>query len=274
MDKPCHIVILFGAFMKKAQLRPPFAWVVGKQKLAVDIIKMLPIQEHTYIEVFGGALSVFYAKEPCKLEVINDINGELINLHRAIRNSPQSLSMFISQLLISRELFDDIKHQRTKPRNNIERAAFYLFLLTQSFGSKGDNFAMNAKSGRKPKDIYRTYTKWSKRLKGVTIENKSFEELILLYDKEESFFYCDPPYVSTESYYKNTGGFGLEEHKLLASTLKQIKGKFLLSYNDCELVRELYKDFKIINSKEIEYTLGKNAHGKSKKVNEVFVMNY
>jgi DNA adenine methylase len=260
--------------MKKPILRPPFAWVGGKQKLASDIVEMLPKEEHTYIELFAGALSVFYAKEPCRLEVINDINGELINLHRAIRSNPQTLQMFMSSLLISRELFDDIKHQRIKPSNNIERAAFYLFLLTQSFGSKGDNFAMNAKSGRKPKDIYKSYSKWSRRLKGVTIENKSFEDLIKLYDKEEAFFYCDPPYVATESYYKHTGGFGLKEHKLLASTLKSIKGKFLLSYNDCELVRELYKDFKIVSSKEIEYTLGKNAHGKSKKVKEVFIMNY
>jgi DNA adenine methylase len=260
--------------MKKHRLRPPFAWIGGKQKLASDIVKLMPKTEHTYIEVFGGALSVFYAKEPCKVEVVNDINGELINLHRAIRNSPQSLTMFMSQLLVSRELFNDIRHQRVKPRNNIERAAFYLFLLTQSFGSKGDNFAMNAKSGRKPKDLYKSYGKWSKRLKHVTIENKSFEELIKLYYKEEAFFYCDPPYVSTESYYKNTGGFGLEEHKLLAKTLGKIKGKFLLSYNDCELVRELYKDFKIVSSKEIEYTLGKNAHGKSKKVSEVFILNY
>jgi len=260
--------------MKRVQLRPPFAWVGGKQKLAKDIVELLPKDEHLYVEVFGGALSVFYAKERSKLEVINDINGNLVNLHRAIRNNPQTLQMFLNQLFVSRELFEDIKHKRLKPRNQIERAAFYLFLLTQSFGSKGDSFAMNAKSGRKPKDIYRAYGVWSKRLKGVTIENKSFEELIRLYDKEETFFYCDPPYVSTESYYKDTGGFGIKEHKLLAEVLKGIKGRFLLSYNDCELVRELYKDFKIVSTKEIEYSLGKNVHGKRKRVKEVFIMNY
>jgi len=108
----------------------------------------------------------------------------------------------------------------------------------------------------------------------VTIENKSFQELIPLYDKQETFFYIDPPYVSTESYYKNTGGFGGEEHKQLAALLSNMKGKFLLSYNDCELVRELYKDFNIIATKEIEYTLGKNVHGKNKSVKEVFITNY
>ncbi len=108
----------------------------------------------------------------------------------------------------------------------------------------------------------------------MKIENKSFEELIPLYDKEETFFYIDPPYVSTESYYKNTGGFGVAEHKQLAALLFNVKGKFLLSYNDCKLVRELYKEFNIRATKEIEYTLGKNVHGKSKSVKEVFITNY
>ncbi len=260
--------------MQSTTLKAPFGWIGGKSKLAKDIIKSISYDHTTYVEVFGGAMSVLYAKTPSKLEVVNDINSELVNLHRCIRTNPQSLSMYLHQLLISREIFDDIKHKRIKPRNKIEAAAFYLFQLTQSFGSKGDNFAMSAKSGRKPKDIYKSYSKWSKRLKGVTIENKSFDELIKLYDKPETLFYCDPPYVSTESYYKNTGGFGVEEHELLADTLSNIKGKFLLSYNDCQYVRDLYRDYNIRSTKEIEYTLGKNVHGKSKSVREILICNY
>ena len=260
--------------MQSTTGKAPFGWVGGKSKLAKDIVDLIPNDHTKYIEVFGGALSVFYAKEKSKLEIVNDINSDLINLHRSIRTNPQTLSYYLNQLLISREIFDDIKHKRIQPRNKIEAAAFYLYQLTQSFGSKGDNFAMSTKSGRKPKDIYKSYSKWSNRLKGVTIENKSFQILIPLYDKEDVFFYVDPPYVSTESYYKNTGAFGIEEHKQLAALLSNVKGKFLLSYNDCELVRELYKDFNIRTTKEIEYTLGKNKHGKSKSVREVFITNY
>lgn len=256
----------------KARLRAPFAWVGGKSKLAPDIIKQIP--EHTkYIEVFGGALNVFYSKEPAKIEVVNDINGDLVNLHRMIRTRPQSLAMYLENMLISRELFDDIRFSRLKPRNNIERAAHYYYLIMQSFGAKGVSFAMNAKS-RRPKSIYRDFRTWSTRLRFVTIENMSFDRLIDQYDADDAFFYCDPPYVATEHYYKNTGGFGIEEHRLLAEKLKGIKGRFLLSYNDCELVKELYKGFKIVSSREIEYTLGKNMHKRHKKVSEVFVMNY
>ena len=176
--------------------------------------------------------------------MFNDINSELINLHRAIRNNPQSLSIYLNDLLISREIFNDIKTKHLRGRNNIEKAAFYFYQLTQSFGSKGDNFAMAAKSGRKPKNIYRNFKLISERLKGVTIENMSFNKLIPLYDNNDAFFYVDPPYVSTESYYKNTGGFGIAEHEELAELLSNIKGKFLLSYNDSVIVRELYKGFR------------------------------
>ena len=214
--------------MQRTKLKAPFGWVGGKTQLARDIIDLIPQDHKTYIEVFGGAGSVLYQKEPSKLEVFNDINSELINLHRAIRNNPQSLSIYLNDLLISREIFNDIKSKHIRGINNIEKAAFYFYQLTQSFGSKGDNFAMAAKSGRKPKNIYRNFKLISERLKGVTIENMSFNKLIPLYDNNDAFFYVDPPYVSTESYYKNTGGFGIAEHEELAELLSNIKGKFLL----------------------------------------------
>jgi DNA adenine methylase len=260
--------------MQRTTLKAPFGWIGGKSKLASDIIGLIPQDHKMYVEVFGGAGSVLYSKEASKLEVFNDINSELINLHRAIRNNPQTLSIFLNDLFISREIFDDIKKRKMKPKNNIERAAFYFYQLTQSFGSKGDNFAMSAKSGRKPKNIYRDFKKISDRLKGVTIENMSFSKLIPLYDKEDTFFYIDPPYVSTESYYKNTGGFGIKEHEELAELLSKVKGKFLLSYNDSVIVRELYKGFNIRPTKEINYTLGSNKHKREKKVKEVFISNY
>ena len=260
--------------MQRTKLKAPFGWVGGKTQLAPDIIKQIPNDHKTYVEVFGGAGSVLYQKEPSKLEIFNDINSELINLHRIIRNNPQSLSIYLKDLLISREIFNDIKTKHLKGRNNIEKAAFYFYQLTQSFGSKGDNFAMSAKAGRKPKNIYRNFKTVSERLKFVTIENMSFSKLIPLYDKDDTFFYIDPPYVETESYYKNTGGFGIAEHEELADLLSNIKGRFLLSYNDSVVVRELYRGFNIKTTKEVKYGLGKNAQGKNKVVNELFITNY
>lgn len=87
-------------------LHAPFAWVGGKSKLAAQIIPLMaPHQKYIYIEVFGGALSVFYRKEPSKIEILNDINGDLINLHRIIQTRPQSLNSCLNGLLRSREIF-------------------------------------------------------------------------------------------------------------------------------------------------------------------------
>ncbi len=260
----------------KKTIRPPHGWVGGKSKLAKQIVALMPPHD-LYIEVFGGALNVLYAKEvPTHgkyREVANDFNSDLINLHRCIRTNPLLLKKYLDDLLISREIFTDIKFKNLKPRDFVEKAAFYFYQLQMSFGSKGDNFAMCAKS-RKPKNIYKDFSTWSERLKMTTIENMDFEKLILNYDRVEAFFYLDPPYVGTESYYKNIKTFDLEDHRRLHKAITNIKGRFLLSYNDCAFVRDLYKDYKIIESDAFEYTMGSNVHKKKKVVKELFIMNY
>ncbi len=258
--------------VKITTLKAPFGWVGGKSKLAKHIIPLMP-KHSRYVEVFGGGLSVFYAKQKPKgkyVEVVNDINEELVNLHRQIQKCPQTLSYYLNQMLISRVAFNAIKAGRYKPRNDIERAAYYFYLLTQSFGSKAQHFAMSAKGGRKPKNIYRDFFVYAKRLKLVTIECMSFDELISKYDTPSTLFYLDPPYVGTEDYYSNTGGFGKNEHIKLLNILKSIQGKFILSYNDCEFVRDLYKDFSF---KELQTTYALN--GKSRKdAKEVLIYNF
>lgn len=256
--------------MKRSNLKAPFSWVGGKSKLANDIAKEF-VAHNQYVEVFGGALNVLYTKEPSKVEIVNDINSELINLHKAIRNNPQSLSMYLNNLLVSREIFDDIKTGKLTPKNNIERASFYYYLLTQSFGSKCGNFAMT--KSLKAKNIYKDYNKWSNRLKHCTIENLSYDKLIKEYDRLDTLFYLDPPYYQTENYYTNCT-FTKQDHINLRDILSNIKGKFVLSYNDEPFIKELYKDYNIINTKEIDYILGKNVHKKSKKVSEIIIKNY
>ncbi|ENL7861432.1 DNA adenine methylase, partial [Campylobacter jejuni] len=222
---------------RRTTLKAPFAWVGGKNYLAKEIIALMP-EHKSYIEVFGGALSVFYQKSASKIEVINDINDELINLHLCIRNKPQSLANVLNSMIISRKIFHMLKNKEIKPKNDLERAAFYFYLISTSFGSSMGQFAMSKQ--RAPKRLCRDFSLHTKRLKNASIENKSFEYILKEYDYNEALFYLDPPYVGTESYYKNVPCFGLKEHELLCDLLKNIKGKFMLSYNDCDLVRELY----------------------------------
>ena len=84
----------------------------------------------------------------------------------------------------------------------------------------------------------------SRRLQKVIIENRDFEKLITLQDSEVSFFYCDPPYFATESYYENVG-FTKADHERLRNKLCGISGKFLVSYNDCPEIRSLYDGYEM-----------------------------
>ena len=81
------------------------------------------------------------------------------------------------------------------------------------------------------------------RLRGVNIENKDFADLIKVYDRPTALFYLDPPYVDTEKYYE--GPFCAQDHHRLREVLSHVKGRFILSYNDHPLVRELYADCRI-----------------------------
>lgn len=242
----------------------PFAWVGGKSKLADKIIKEFP-EHQRYIEVFGGALNVFYRKPRSKIEVVNDINSDLVNLHLQIQKRPQSLHLYLNRIFVSREMFTRIKTKALHPRNDIERAAFYYYLLTQSFGSKGTDFAMPRGSKPRVRNLDRDFRVWSKRLQGVCIENMDFKKLIELYDHPDTLFYLDPPYIGTESYYKTPSGFNIDQHIALAEMLKGIKGRFVLSYNDCEVVRDLYKDYEIIEGSTL-YSLRGGSQKQAKEV--------
>ena len=79
----------------------------------------------------------------------------------------------------------------------------------------------------------------ARRLQKVVIENRDFEKLIRQYDRPVSFFYCDPPYFATENYYKDVG-FTAKDHVRLRNVLLNCSGKFLVSYNDCPQIRELW----------------------------------
>ena len=99
----------------------------------------------------------------------------------------------------------------------------------------------------------------------------SYEKLIKEYDDKDALFYLDPPYVGTESYYKTPKGFSINDHRNLALILQSIKGKFILSYNDCKIVRELYAGFRFEEAR-INYSL--NGAVRDKVSAEVIVMNF
>jgi DNA adenine methylase len=213
-------------------------WIGGKKLLRKEIVKRFPEQFNRYIEVFGGAAWVLFSKDKlANMEVYNDINGDLVNLFRCVKFHCGELQRELSFMLNSRELFYDfISQYNTRGMTDIQRAARFFMLIKTSYGSRYKSYGCV----KKDINIMITYlTDIQKRLSGVVIENKDFQDLLKIYDKEDALIYLDPPYYGTERYYQNK--FSEEDHIRLNDCLKNIKGKFILSYNDCEFIRDLYK---------------------------------
>ena len=161
-------------------------------------------------------------------------------MYRCVRDKPAKLKYKLRYVLDSREDFEylAILHKRgILPRlYDVDRAAKFYQLIRYSYASGLDSF------GSQPHSMWSDFPMIdlaARRLQKVVIENKDFEKLIKQYDRPVSFFYCDPPYFATENYYKDVG-FTAKDHIRLRDTLLEIKGKFLVSYNDCPEIREIW----------------------------------
>lgn len=219
-------------------------WIGGKSLLAKKIISLFPKDFERYIEVFGGGGSVLFAKDKhAPLEIYNDANGQLVNLFRCIKYHREELQKEISGYINSREVFEDIRaFINMRGTTDIQRAAMFYIMIKISYGADGRTYGCNKKN-ISPDYLSDIETRL-KSGSGVVIEHKDFENLIKVYDRPNALFYCDPPYHKTEKYYD--AEFNDKDHERLKYVLSDIKGKFVLSYNDDEYIRELYRDFELI----------------------------
>jgi DNA adenine methylase len=241
----------------------------GKSKLRKTIIEMIP--EHTcYIELFFGAGWVYFGKEKSKVEVINDIDRELINLFKMIKHHAPEIERQLDYEFSGRDIFEEYKHCTLEYLTEIHRAVRFLYLITQSFAGKGGNYGYGTNTKPSPQIFYKNVLQELKeRLRNTYVENLSFEKIIDKYDREYSFFFCDPPYWETAGY---GNSFGEKEHLLLRDKLKSIKGKFLVTINDHPQIREWYKGF---NIKEVGVNYSISRQDKARKeYAELIITNY
>lgn len=252
------------------------SWIGGKKSLRELIVSLFPLYYERYIEVFGGGGWVLFHKPPGNdFEVYNDFNGLLTNLYRCVREKPNELIDALYFVLNSREDFDIVKEAlvRDSPTSDVIRASYFYQLIRYSYASGLTSF------GSQPHDMWSNFPlieQAHRRLCKVVVENKDFEKLIRQYDRPVSFFYADPPYFETEKYYKNVGedGFKKEDHIRLRDTLMGIEGKFLLSYNDCSFIRELYDAPNIQIESYTRINNIKQRYDNGAQFPEILVANY
>lgn len=244
-------------------------WVGGKKLLRKEIVKRFPDNFKKYVEVFGGAAWVLFSQERiAEKEFYNDKNGELVNLFKMVKYHAEALEKELAFVLNSKEWFEQYQKQNVETMTEIQRAARYFYLIRSSYGARVEGFGYKNRDVTLIKDMQAL----QKRLAKVVIERRDYADIIKTKDSEKTLFYCDPPYYEAEKISHGYADFEEKDHVLLRDILKEIKGKCIVSYNDTDFIRELYKDFSM---ESIERNSNLTAHfGRSRKYAELIIKNF
>ncbi len=254
-------------------VEPIIPWMGGKRRLAEKLFSLFP-QHECYVELFcGGAALYFLRPIPAKVEVLNDVNGELINLYRVVDRHLEEFCRQFKWALTSREVFKWQQETRPETLTDIQRAARFYYLQNHAFAGKvsGQNFGTATTApGFSFMRIEEQLSAAHFRLAhGTFIENLSWSDCLTRYDRPHTFFYADPPYWETEGYGVE---FGWEQYERLCHAMGTCKGKFMLSINDHPAIRELFSAFHM-EFLPIKYSMA-NKHGTPPTSGELVIMNY
>lgn len=229
----------------------------GKSKLAKRLIEMMPKDYKIYVEPFLGAGNVILRKPRQGIEIVNDLDKDIYIIMKAIQKDPENLN---------KELYGSFIKDKDEYKELLEKndAVSLIKIYKQSFlGRKGAYMRPDARGAR---SIIKTnYIKIGNRLKDVQILNKSFKSIIKKFDSPETFFYLDPPYENVK---ENDYNHYVKPEEVYKS-IKNLKGKFMLSYNNSEHIKNIFKDF-FIQEIETKYMIKTG----SKIYIELIITNY
>lgn len=259
-------------------MKPPFAYYGGKQKLAKEILAVIP-SHVLYCEPFVGGGAVFWGKSPSDIEVLNDTNRELMNFYRIVQNDFVSLEKEVAISLHSRDIFRQASVIYNNPDmfSELKRAWAVFVLASQGFSAMLDGtWGYDIKKGRTSKVVANRRENftldYAVRLQRVTLECADALYIIRSRDAEGSFFYCDPPYFNSDCGHYD--GYTKEDFELLLVTLSAISGRFLLSSYDSDILKH-YAELNGWHQKRFDMNVSVNAKsGKLKKKVEVFTANF
>lgn len=219
-------------------IRSPFSVIGGKFFMKKEIIPLLDYSRVCYIEPFFGSGQVFFAKKPHRVEIINDIDGDLMNFFRAWKSNKDELIKRVSELPYSRELYNEVLTQwksGNKGETDLDRAVNYFYIARSSFAGKfgyGWGFGYSRSGATSYTAAVKLLERLFHRISNAQIENRPYD--IILSSIKKSFenqvvIYADPPYINKESYYKSS--FTIYDHMNLANWLNKLTNcKIILSY--------------------------------------------
>lgn len=232
--------------------RPIIRYHGGKWKMAPWIIKQFP-PHRVYVEPFGGAASVLLRKAPSRVEVLNDLNGRLVNAFRVLRD-PDQAARLQSLLRLTPCSEQEYRLAREVSDDPVEDARRLIVLGHQAFGSTGATGGKLSgwRRGVRPTgpassqewaSLHSHVLSWADRLRSVYIENTDALSVIARWDSPDTLFYVDPPYV-IDARTTGRGAYGHEmtddEHAALADLLRSVEGRVIISGYPSTLYEDLY----------------------------------
>ena len=252
-----------------------FGYFGGKTKVAGALASLIEKAQHQcYCEPFMGGARVFFAmKNPVKCEVLNDINGELVNLFRVVKHHKNALMEEFVWGLNARAEFVHLQQTPPETLTDIQRAHRFFYLQKTSFGGGAKTYGYDTKQRARldPTRFDAHLEKVQKRLRSVNVEHLPWQNAIERYDRPHTLFYLDPPYHGHEDVY-GKGIFAERDFAEIAHTLARIKGQFVLSLNDTPQVRHWFKAF-IPYKIETAYLSGTKHRGTVLKKQELIFSN-
>lgn len=226
------------------KMKTPISYYGGKQSMINDILPLIP-EHKIYCEPFFGGGAIFWAKEPVKCEIINDLNMNVVNFYEVLKHAYFPLKKRIEATLHSRETYKKAMLIYQTPElfadDPVVRAWAFYVCCNQGFGCKIGTWGYDR--AKRAHTIQNKIDQFSgdlaQRLKYVQIESNDAVKVIQSRDTEETFHYVDPPYVGSDQ--GHYGGYTEMHFKELLKCLEKIKGKFLLSSYPHPMLSEFVK---------------------------------
>jgi DNA adenine methylase len=233
---------------------------LGNKSTLSDFLKQyVPKNPTKWIEPFGGGFNLFFTLDlkqyPDTEFYYNDINPLNCILFEHLKND--DFIKLIKSTNVTKELFEDSynnlvdKTKKSKKKviivdNSEEKALSWLIILC--CGDIKDLMSKEFKGNSVFEMLKYKLSHYSEYFKRIIVSNVDYKEVFNQHDSEDTFFYLDPPHVGFEDYYINNSFKG-ESHSELSKELKNLKGKWLLSYYKFDKLEEWYSNYKVVSQK-------------------------